>query len=98
MNGDNVITLKDLYEAQQREFTTLRTMLADHDKRTVLLSYRTKQLENKVDVIEPKVESLENTKVHVLKVAGYVAAVVGFAFFAIDFILQNSTAIARVMQ
>lgn len=98
MRDDNVITLKDLFEAQQRGFTELRDMLAEHDKRTVLLAYRTDKVEQAIPPMQAEIADLQNTRKHYAKVAGYIAAFVTVIASAAGFILQHSEAIARVVE
>lgn len=98
MRDDNVITLKDLFEAQQRGFTELRDMLNDHDKRTVLLAYRTDKLEQALPPMEESIEDLQNARKHYAKVAGYIAAFATVIASAAGFLLQNMDAVAKVIK
>lgn len=73
-------------------------MLSDHDKRTVLLAYRTDKLEQAVPPMQAEIADLQSTRKHFAKVASYVAAFIGVVFGGIGLVLQNAEAIARVIE
>jgi hypothetical protein len=97
MRDDNVITLKDIFESQQKGFTELRDMLADHDKRTSLLAYRQDITEKKIEENIKDITDLKNYRSHYARVAGYIVAFVGTVLTLVGFAVQNHEAIAKVI-
>ena len=110
MTGDNVITLKEmlvsLSEEQKKGFKELRDMIADHDTRTVLVSYRTDQLEKdhrelQEKVINPlkiDVDDLKSTRKNYARVAAFIGGFITVVASAAGFIFQNIDAIAMVIK